>query len=92
MKLVSIDQIEKKQGDVPIYYRKDYQAQALFQRSLHQHEEVLLGIDFSIEMEPTGHKKVEVLITEDVDYPILPLLHSLKKEIKKMESEGNIPW
>lgn len=92
MKLLQIDQIEKKQGDVPIYYRKDYRAQAMFEKKLHHHEQLQLGIDFSIEMEPTGHKKVEVQILEDVDYPLMPLLHSLKKEIKRMEAEGHIPW
>ena len=92
MKLLSIVNIEKKQGDVPIYYRKDYLAQALFQKTLHHHEQVNVDIEFSVEMESTGDKKIEVHIQEDVDYPIMPLIHSLKKEIRQMESKGQIPW
>jgi len=92
MKLISIDKIVQKQNDIPIYYRKDYQALALFERTMHHHEQVHLEFDFSIEMEPTGNKKVDVNITNDIDYPILPLMHSIKKEIRKMETEGNIPW
>lgn len=92
MKLLSIENIEKKQGDVPIYYRKDYMALALFQKTLHHQEQINVDIEFSVEMEPTGNKKIDVKIGGDVDYPLMPLIHSLKKEIRHLESKGKIPW
>ncbi|MDA3851273.1 MAG: hypothetical protein PF447_08350 [Spirochaetaceae bacterium] len=92
MKLLSIEQIIQKHQDVPIYYRKEYSAHALFERMVHHHEQVELNFEFGIEMEPSGQKKIDIKILDEVDYPIMPLIHSLKKEVKQQYEEGKISW
>jgi hypothetical protein len=73
MKLLSIEQIIQKHQDVPIYYRKEYSAHALFERMVHHHEQVELNFEFGIEMEPSGQKKIDIKILDEVDYPIMPI-------------------
>ncbi|MBI9099194.1 MAG: hypothetical protein JEY91_11985 [Spirochaetaceae bacterium] len=84
MKLISINNVEKK--DVPLYYRNEYTAIAEF--LLIGNNQINTSISFSIEMVPTGEKNIEITLTESIDYPIVPIIKTLKSEIEKMEKEG----
>ena len=84
MKLISINNVEKK--DVPLYYRNEYTANAEF--LLIGNNQIKTSISFSIEMIPTGEKNIEISLTESIDYPIVPIIKTLKSEIEKMEKEG----
>lgn len=84
MKLLSINNVSKKES--PIYYRNEYSAISVF--ILVGSESVNIPIFFSIEMAPTGHKTVEVNVLDKIDYPLVPILKSLKNEITSMEQKG----
>ncbi|MBB6478693.1 hypothetical protein [Spirochaeta isovalerica] len=84
MKLLAINNVTKK--DSPIYYRNEYNAKTEF--LLIGSETVSIPIFFSIEMAPTGEKTVEVKIMGKIDYPLVPILQIIKKEIISMEKEG----
>lgn len=86
MKVVEIRDITRK--DIPIYYRRDFVGIALLD---------LLGktverrIDFSIETKPTGAKEITVSGLDGIDYPLIPLLKTLKEAILAMDRSGALP-
>ena len=84
MRLVSINNIEKK--DVPLYYRNEYSADSAF--TLIGEKAVNIPITFSIEMAPTGEKNIDIQLKQSIDYPLVPLLRTLKEEISSMEKKG----
>jgi len=84
MKLVSINNIEKK--DVPLYYRNEYSADSDF--ILIGNNAVNIPIYFSIEMAPTGEKTIDIQFKKSIDYPLVPLLRTLKEKISSMEKKG----
>lgn len=84
MKLLAINNITKK--DSPIYYRNEYSADSNF--ILMGVDSITIPINFSIEMAPTGEKTIDVLVTDKIDYPLVPVLRSLKSKIETMEKEG----
>lgn len=84
MKLISINNIEKK--DVPLYYRNEYTADSDF--ILIGENSVKISLKFSIEMAPTGEKKIDVIVLGKIDYPLIPILRSLTMEISSMEQKG----
>lgn len=86
MQLLKIYNITKK--DIPIYYRNDYSAVSDF--SLIGNKIVTVALFFSIEMEPTGEKRINLQITDTVDYPIIPLFRALKEEIMNLEKKGEL--
>mgnify|MGYP000580534639 CR=1 FL=1 len=61
MKLISINNIEKK--DVPLYYRNEYTAESEF--ILIGENIVIIPINFSVEMAPTGEKNIDIKINSD---------------------------
>lgn len=86
MQLLNIINIEKK--DVPIYYRNEYTAISEF--LLLGKSAISLPIFFSIEMAPTGEKSIDIKLKDKIDYPIVPILRLLKKEIMDMEQKGKL--
>ena len=86
MKLLKIKNIEKR--NLPLYYRNEYIANSefiLFGETL-----IEIPLSFSIEMLPTGEKLIDIKLKDSVDYPIVPILKVLKKEILILEKEGNL--
>lgn len=86
MKLISINNIKKK--DVPLYYRNEYTAESEF--ILIGENIVIIPINFSVEMAPTGEKNIDIKIKQSIDYPIVPILRSLKEEISSLEKKGKL--
>lgn len=90
LKLVAIEGIEKLKADVPLYYLNNYKGKAQFVHDESQNLEI--PIDFSLEMESTGQKKIEIKMPESLSYPILPLIKMLKEEVIRLDREGKLPW
>jgi len=84
MKLLAINNVTKKES--PIYYRNEYTAKSDF--ILIGTETVSFPIFFSIEMAPTGANTAEVKVMDKIDYPLVPVLQTLKNEIFSMEQKG----
>jgi hypothetical protein len=88
--LKQISDIELLKADVPLYYMTNYNAKAFFTDDNNNDQQ--FDITFSLEMEATGFKKVEVQFKQDIDYPLLPLIKMLKEEVSRLDKEGKLPW
>jgi hypothetical protein len=86
VKVLDLKNIVRK--DVPIYYRRLYNATAVVEL-INKSQEIHL--DFSIEHKPTGQKEILITLIDKVDYPLIPLNSALKKAIDDLDSAGSLP-
>jgi len=86
MRVIAIKDIVRK--DVPIYYRLLYTGVAVVELTKGANN---YRIDFTIEMKPTGNKEISVSFLDAIEYPLLPILQELKKNIADMDSNGVLP-
>ena len=86
MRVIAIKDIVRK--DVPIYYRLLFTGVAVIELTKSADD---YRIDFTIEMKPTGQKEISVSFLDAVDYPLLPVIQELKKNIAAMDSNGVLP-
>jgi hypothetical protein len=84
MKLTQIADIVKK--DVPLHYRNEYTANALF--ALNEGKSLARRIEFIVEMSPIGSKDIRINFVDPIDYPLVPILKSLKEEIHTLDKKG----
>ncbi len=87
MKIIAIEQITKK--DIPLHYRNEYSAVASVE--FLPENTGSIPIAFSVEVEPSGNRKVQVNLAETIDYPLLPVLRAMKEEICRMAETGELP-
>lgn len=73
--------------DVPLYYRKEFKAQAVFESF---HGKFEKPVEFSIEHKPHGPIEVQVKILAEVDYPLIPVVQSLKRYVRDLEAGGRL--
>ena len=86
MKIIEIKNMLRK--EFPIYYRRFYSGIAVIEFMNNSME---LPLDFQIEQKPTGHIDINIKFTQNVDYPLIPLLRELKKFIGALDSNGMLP-
>lgn len=86
MTFKDLSDIVKK--DIPLHYRNEFTANAVF--STFDGKELMRKIEFIVEMAPTGKKDIRVNILEQVDYPLVPLLKTLKEHIQTLDRKGNL--
>lgn len=86
MKVLELKNVSRK--DVPIYYRREFQAEAVFQFMETKTESL---IDFALEQTPMGSMRVHVEFLEKPEYPVIPLLQVLKTYILALDKEGGLP-
>ncbi len=78
--------IEKKNS--LIYYREEFSGIAIY---------TILGkvqkghIEFLIEADPMGHKKIILHLIDIPDYPLLPIRLDLKKTIQHLIDTSSLP-
>lgn len=86
MEVIELKNIKLEEGHI-FYFRK-YKAQAILKLPT---ETASSNIEFSIETGPLGNKKVEINLKEQINYPVLPVIIALKKQIIQKENEGLFP-
>lgn len=86
MKLNQIADIVKK--NVPLHYRNEYTANAVF--DLSDGKRLSRKIEFVVEMSAIGSKDIRVNFVEPIDYPLVPVLKSLKEEIQVLDRKGSL--
>ena len=86
MKLTQIENIVKK--DVPLHYRNEYTATAVF--DLAGGKSLSRRIEFVVEMSPIGSKDIRINFVDPIDYPLVPVLKSLKEEIQILDRKGSL--
>jgi hypothetical protein len=86
MKLTQIADIVKK--NVPLHYRNEYTATAVF--DLSGGKSLSRRIEFIIEMSPIGSKDIRINFVDPLNYPLIPVLKSLKDEIQLLDRQGSL--
>ncbi len=86
MKVVKIKDLLKK--DMPLYYRREFMGRAVLETSLGRHEK---RIDFTLEKTPYGTTTIQVSLIDDIDYPLVPVMSSLKSFILDLDRKGRLP-
>lgn len=87
MKVLGLHNIVREEG--VIYYRKCFTADVELELPL---KTIKSPIYFTIEMSPFGEKDIKIKFLETVEYPLLPILKSLKEIIKQQDYEGKLIW
>ena len=87
MKLVELVNLSRK--DNLILYRREYSAEAVFETPSKQR--VNKRIEFILEHSALGSKQVQVSLLEDINYPLVNTLASLKTCIMEMDEKGQLP-
>ena len=84
MKFLGMDEIEKK--DTLIYYRNEYCGSASF--SLVEGKRASVRFESTVEIKPTGERDISLQLLNKVDYPLVPIIKTLKQEILAIDREG----
>ena len=71
---------------IPLYTRNEYEGTAVF--SLLADREAALPFRSSVEIKPTGERVVMVELLDTIDYPLIPIIREIKKEIRIIDSKG----
>ncbi len=78
--------IEKKNS--LIYYREEFQAVVIYNILDNEQQG---RIDFLIEVNPIGQKKLFLELIDKPDYPILPIRLELKEKIQRLIDSSTLP-
>jgi len=87
MKLLDIKDIDYIES--PVFYRREYTGLALFEMVDNKSKEI--RINFTLESQSIGPPLVNVEFTDNVDYPLLPLIRLLKSYVMKLDQSGELP-
>ena len=86
MKILEIRNLSKK--DVPLHYRNEFTGSMIYETFLEKSAEKKL--EFSLERTATGKIDVQVNLLEEIDYPLVPLIKTLKNYILEMDKKGEL--
>lgn len=84
MKLNRVEDITRK--PVALHYRNEYAANAIF--GMMDGKMLTRRIEFIVEMSPLGAKDIRIQFIDPIDYPLIPILKSLKEEIRALDQRG----
>jgi len=86
MKIIEIKDIKRK--DVPIYYKRFYKGTLVYALT---DKPSAIPVEFIIEHKPTGHLDINVTVSGEIDYPLVPLIKELKNYIGELDSTRKLP-
>lgn len=85
MKVVEIKDIQREEGH--IFYIRKYTGDIYIELPTSTEHG---AVKFSIEMDPFGRKKIDLLEYPHLNYPVLPLKRAIVDFIMKEETEGKL--
>ena len=86
MRIIEIKDMTRK--DFPIYYRRFYAGIAVMELV---NEVVEVPLEFQIEHKPTGAKDIFIVLSQKIDYPLIPIQKELKKLVDSLDKDGKLP-
>ena len=86
MRIIEIKNMTRK--DFPIYYRRFYTGVAVLELV---NGIVEVPLDFQIEHKPTGNVDIIIVLSQKVDYPLVPIQKELKRFIDTLDKAGKLP-
>ncbi len=86
MNIIELKDVSRK--DTSIYYRRIFTALASldFMGSATDKR-----VEFIIETKPTGAKDIAVTVLDPLEYPLIPVIRSIKDLVKKLDDGGALP-
>jgi hypothetical protein len=84
--ILDITGIDRKENY--IYYLREFTAMAHYDVP---GRKIDGKIEFVIETTPLGKKDIHVKLLDPIDYPVLPVIQSLKEFIRRLDGEGKLP-
>ena len=86
MRVVEIRNICREEGS--IYYLRKFKGEAIIELPGGDFE---TPVEFSIETDPLGTKKIDVIISEPINYPVVPIKSALRTYIITADSKEKLP-
>ena len=86
MRVVEIRNICREEGS--IYYLRKFKGDAVIELPGGDFE---MPVEFCIETDPLGAKKIDIIISESINYPVVPIKSALKTYIITADSKGKQP-
>ena len=86
MRVVELQNLVRE--DVQIFYIRKYAATAVLDLTARTAN---VEIEFSIEMNSFGNKKISLSIKTQIDYPLIPIRKSIIEYLTNLEQEGKLP-
>ena len=86
MRVVEIRNIRREESG--IYYLRKFKGEAVIELPGGDFE---MPVEFCIETDPLGAKKIDIIISESINYPVVPIKSALKTYIITADSKGKLP-
>ena len=86
MRVVEIRNIRREESG--IYYLRKFKGEAVIELPGGDFE---APVEFSIEADPLGAKKIDIIISESINYPVVPIKNALRAYIITADSKGKLP-
>jgi hypothetical protein len=86
MQVIELRDLRRK--DTPLHYIREFQALAVLETSTGPREAPLA---FTVERKPIGPPDISVRFLEEPDWPLLPLIRSVKDLILGLDRNGGLP-
>jgi hypothetical protein len=86
MRVVELKDLRKK--DTPLHYIREWNGVAVLERGGRTVEKPFVC---SIERRPVGAPDITARFLEDPEWPLLPLLRSLKELLAELDKNGSLP-
>jgi len=83
-----LELVNIKRKDTHLYYRREFTADVVLE---YLQQTVSSPVEFTLEHKPLGGVDIRVALTEDLDYPVLPVVSKLKHLILDLHSRGSLP-
>ncbi|TFG83390.1 MAG: hypothetical protein E4H20_05640 [Spirochaetales bacterium] len=86
MKVIELVNLKRK--ETHLYYRKEFKADAVLQ---FMEQTSSTPVEFTLEHQPLGGVDVRIVMVDDLDYPLMPIVAELKRFILDLHGRGSLP-
>lgn len=86
MQVIELKDLKRK--ETPLHYIREFNALAVLETSSGLREAALA---FTVERKPIGPPDVSIRFLEEPDWPLLPLIRSVKDIVLGLDKSGGLP-
>lgn len=85
MRVVELRNVASKES--PLHYMREFKAVAILESAGYKSE---LPLAFTVERRPVGGPEISVRFIEEPDWPLVPLLRSVKDMVLELDKKGKL--
>jgi hypothetical protein len=86
MQIVGLKDIDRK--DTPLHYIREFHGVAVLESNGSLRE---LPLAFTVERKPIGQPEVSVRFLNEPDWPLIPLMRTVKDFVIELDKTGGLP-